>query len=204
MSLRKLKHHEQKLLKKVDFVQWNNDDTIREGSIISRYHLQGPEEYGKYQKLVLQTQTLVRKLKSLESNDPYRTHMSNLLTQKLYTMGVIEDAKSLVQAHRVSVSGFCRRRIAVLLIKLKMAQNMKDATRFIKHGHVRIGPNTITDPAFLVTRPMEDFLTWTDSSKVKRTIMAFNNKLDDYDTPGLSEKRKKKSTKKQQKNKQRR
>ena len=81
---------------------------------------------------------------------------------------------------------------------------MKDATRFIKHGHVRIGPNTITDPAFLVTRPMEDFLTWTDSSKVKRTIMAFNNKLDDYDTPGLSEKRKKKSTKKQQKNKQRR
>jgi U3 small nucleolar ribonucleoprotein protein IMP3 len=192
MSIRKLKHHEQKLLKKVDFHHWNNDDTAREGNIISRYHLDGPEEYGKYQKLVFGVRTLVSKLKSLEMNDPYRIHMSDLLTQKLYNMGVIGDAKGLVHCSRLGVSDFCRRRITVVLIHLKMAENMKDATRFVVHGHIRVGPNVVTDPAFLVTRPMEDFLTWTDESKIKRTVLRFNNKLDDFDNPGGTEEKKKK------------
>ena len=41
-------------------------------------------------------------------------------------------------------------------------------------GHVRIGPETVTDPAFLVTRNMEDFVTWVDTSKIKRKVQKFN------------------------------
>lgn len=28
----------------------------------------------------------------------------------------------------------------------------------------------VTDPAFLVTRNMEDFVTWVDTSKIKRKV----------------------------------
>jgi ribosomal protein S4 len=42
---------------------------------------------------------------------------------------------------------------------------------------VRVGPDTITDPAFLVTRSMEDFVTWVDTSKIKRKIMKYNDKV---------------------------
>lgn len=48
-------------------------------------------------------------------------------------------------------------------------------------GHVRVGPETVLDPAFLVTRPMEDFVTWVDTSKIRRKVMQYNDKLDDYD-----------------------
>ena len=48
-------------------------------------------------------------------------------------------------------------------------------------GHVRVGPQTVLDPAFLVTRPMEDFVTWVDTSKIRRKVMQYNDKLDDYD-----------------------
>ena len=41
-------------------------------------------------------------------------------------------------------------------------------------GHVRIGPETVTDPAFLVTRNMEDFVTWVDTSKIKRKVQKYN------------------------------
>jgi hypothetical protein len=51
-------------------------------------------------------------------------------------------------------------------------------------GHIRVGPHVITDPAFLVTRTFEDYVTWVDSSKIKRTIMKYNDKLDDYDLLG--------------------
>lgn len=49
-----------------------------------------------------------------------------------------------------------------------------------KQGHVRVGPNVVTDPAFLVTRTFEDFVTWVDSSKIKRTVMKYNDALDDF------------------------
>ena len=34
--MRKLKHHEQKLLKKVDFLQWKSDQNIREIQVNNR------------------------------------------------------------------------------------------------------------------------------------------------------------------------
>ena len=55
------------------------------------------------------------------------------------------------------------------------------AVKFIEQGHVRVGTEVVTDPAFLVTRNMEDFVTWVDSSKIKRTILRYREKLDDFD-----------------------
>ena len=52
-------------------------------------------------------------------------------------------------------------------------------------GHVRVGPEVVTDPAFIVTKAFEDFVTWVDNSKIKRTIQKYNDKLDDYELLGL-------------------
>jgi U3 small nucleolar ribonucleoprotein protein IMP3 len=64
-----------------------------------------------------------------------------------------------------------------MLMKLKMSENMKEATAFIEQGHIRIGTEVITDPAFYVPKDMEDFVTWVDSSKIKRKIMAYNDRV---------------------------
>jgi U3 small nucleolar ribonucleoprotein protein IMP3 len=66
-----------------------------------------------------------------------------------------------------------------VLVKMKFAEHLKEAVTYIEQGHVRVGPDTITDPAFLVTRNMEDFISWVDSSK--RKVLQYNDKLDDYD-----------------------
>ena len=58
---------------------------------------------------------------------------------------------------------------------------MKEAVSLIEQGHIRVGPHAITDPAYLVSRSMEDYVTWVDTSRIKRTIMRYNDKLDDYD-----------------------
>lgn len=46
--VRKLKYHEKKLLKKVDFVTWKADPNHREVQVMRRYHLQKREDYSKY------------------------------------------------------------------------------------------------------------------------------------------------------------
>lgn len=50
-----------------------------------------------------------------------------------------------------------------------------------QQGHIRVGTETVTEPAYLVTRAMEDFVTWVDTSKIKRKVLKYNDALDDYD-----------------------
>lgn len=96
-------------------------------------------------------------------------------------MGVITTKTSLAQTEKLSTASFCRRRLSVVMVRSKMSENLREACTFIEQGHVRVGPDTVTDPAFLVTRDMEDFVTWTDTSKIKRKVMKYNDQLDDYD-----------------------
>lgn len=67
------------------------------------------------------------------------------------------------------------------MTRLRMAETVQVAIKMIEQGHVRVGTETVTDTAFLVTRGMEDFVTWVDSSKIKRNILKYREQLDDFD-----------------------
>ena len=67
-------------------------------------------------------------------------------------MGLVDSESSLAKAEKVTVSCFCRRRLPVVLVRLKMAPSVKEASRFVEDGDVRVGPRVVRDPAFPVTR----------------------------------------------------
>ncbi|PGG95552.1 hypothetical protein AJ79_09995 [Helicocarpus griseus UAMH5409] len=67
------------------------------------------------------------------------------------------------------------------MVRMGMVENVPAAVKFIEQGHVRVGTEVVTDPAFLVNRNLEDFVTWVDSSKIKRNILQYREKLDDFD-----------------------
>jgi U3 small nucleolar ribonucleoprotein protein IMP3 len=182
--MRQLKHHEKKLLKKVDFFSWKSDSNVREAKIIRKYLLQDREDYVRYNKLAGGITKLLGMIVKLPKTNETRGAISEQILQKLYAMGIINNTTSLSAVENLTVSAFCRRRLPVVMVRLKMAENLKEATQFIEQGHIRVGPNIVTDPAFLVTRTFEDYVTWVDSSKIKRTIMKYNDKLDDFDLLG--------------------
>lgn len=43
---------------------------------------------------------------------------------------------------------------------------------------------SLHEKQFLVTRSMEDFVTWVDGSKIKRAIKTYEDKVDDFDLLG--------------------
>uniref|UniRef100_A0A7M5X9Q7 U3 small nucleolar ribonucleoprotein protein IMP3 n=1 Tax=Clytia hemisphaerica TaxID=252671 RepID=A0A7M5X9Q7_9CNID len=179
---RKLKYHEQKLLKKVDFIQWKKDDTIRENKILRKYHIQKREDYTKYNRLSGAIHQLITKIKDLDPKDPFRHESTDKLLLKLYNMGLIHDKKDFSLTDKITSSSFCRRRLPVVMVRLRMAQQIKMAVQYVEQGHVRVGPEVVTDPAFLVVRNMEDYITWVDSSKIKQHIMEYNDERDDFET----------------------
>lgn len=46
--VRKLKHHEQKLLKKVDFINWEVDNNLHEVKVLRRFRIEKREDYTKW------------------------------------------------------------------------------------------------------------------------------------------------------------
>lgn len=179
--VRKLKHHEQKLLKKVDFISWEVDNNLHEVKVLRRFRIEKREDYTKYNKLSRNIRDLAQKIRDLDEKDGFRAQSSHRLLEKLYSTGLIPTKQNLALTEKVTASSFCRRRLPCIMLNLRMAQNLKMAITFIEQGHVRVGTDVVTDPAFLVTRNMEDFVTWVDSSKIKQHVMNYNDERDDFD-----------------------
>lgn len=178
--VRKLRFHEKKLLKKVDFINWKDVGTnnLKEIALCRKYGMQR-EEYSKYMNMIVQVRKIVHKLAELDRQDPFRTRSSAQLVEKLYQMGIIRT-KRLKQCEKIGIKSFARRRLPVYMIQSGMFNGpLHVASKYVQHGHVRVGPNIVRDPAFLVTRNHEDFISWTD--KIRKKIDEYNDERDDYE-----------------------
>jgi len=106
--MRKLRYHERKLLKKVDFVNWSLDNNVHEAQVIGRFKLKGHDEYTAYNKLSREIRELARQIKALDPKEPFRIEATRQMLEKLYKMGIIPTKQSLELADSVSASSFCR------------------------------------------------------------------------------------------------
>merc|ERR1719486_745877 len=99
-------------------------------------------------------------------------------------MGLIANPQSLEDCVTIPASAFCRRRLPVVLCRMKFCETLQEAVTFIKQGHFRIGPDVVSNPALHVTRDMEDHITWSEGSSMKRHVQEFKDQADDFDLLG--------------------
>ncbi|EZG70626.1 U3 small nucleolar ribonucleoprotein IMP3 [Gregarina niphandrodes] len=175
----KLNYVEQKLLKKVNLFDYK-DNNVNMNRVISKFGLRSSKEYRQYNKVALEIQQLVAILRTLPSESEVRQKIGKSLLDKLYRLGIINDVSSLEVVENFGVSYLCRRRITWILKKIKMAQHTQHAIDLVQHGHIKIGNDVVKDPAMLVTRQMEDLITWADGSKYKKHISEFHDTKDDF------------------------
>lgn len=176
---RRLKFHEKKLLKKHDFMQYPQD-LWHEPYAVTKFNLTDREDYRRYLRLVGLIRGLMSHLRYIPAESKVRIQITEQLVRKLFDMGLIHDRMGLQEVDKVGVEAFCKRRLATVLVALKMAPNCKLASETIEHGHVRVGVTQVRDPAFLVPRGVDDQVTWLDTSKIRRHIAAFSGVADDF------------------------
>ncbi|KAF4124310.1 U3 small nucleolar ribonucleoprotein IMP3 [Geosmithia morbida] len=180
--VRQLKHHEKRLLRKVDFTTYKQDNDHRDKAVVRRYMIQKPEDYHKYNRICGSLRQLAHRLSLLPPDNAVRRKHEELLLNKLYDMGILSSKSKLSAVeHNVTVSAFARRRLPVVMTRLRMAETVQAATKMIEQGHVRVGTEVMSDPAYLVTRTTEDFVTWSVGSKIKKNIMKYRDQLDDFE-----------------------
>ncbi len=116
--VRKLKFHEQKLLRKVDFVNWEAaDNNLHEVKVMRRYHVQKREDYTMYNKLSREIRETVRRLRDLDPRSRHRADLSAQFLDKLYGVGLIPTKWNLELCDKVNASSFCRRRLPVVMVR---------------------------------------------------------------------------------------
>jgi U3 small nucleolar ribonucleoprotein protein IMP3 len=155
--VRKLKHHEHKLLRKVDFATWKSDNNHRAATITRRFYLSNPNDYHNYNRIAGSIRKFATQLAALSPEDPMRRKYEDLLLEKLYDMGLLGTGgggkgKLSDIEHKITVTRFCCRRLPTVMHRLRMADSLPAAVKFVEQGHVRVGTEVVTDPAFLVTR----------------------------------------------------
>lgn len=135
----------------------------------------------RYNKLSREIRDVANKLTEIDPSDPFRTEMSSQLLEKLYVMGLIPTKWDLNNVDNITASSFCRRRLPVVMKRSHMSESIPNASKLVEHGHVRVGPQVIKDPAFLVNRTLEDFVTWVDGSAIQKHVLEYNDIRDDFE-----------------------
>ncbi|KAG0437394.1 U3 small nucleolar ribonucleoprotein IMP3 [Dictyocoela muelleri] len=177
--MRKLKFHEQKLLKQVNFLEWRETHTAREQFLISRYKIRDREDIYKYKQIVTKIKQLCDQIALLKKDDGTRIFLTREIISKLFNMGLI-GSRSLVDCAKIKISNFCERRITTIMVKKKMVSNLTDAVRFVEHGHVMVGSHVVVDPSTIISQGMEDMIEWRDKSKILTKIREFHGEEDDF------------------------
>lgn len=79
----------------------------------------------RYNKLAGNIRQLAHRLSGLPAADPFRSQKESDLLSKLYDMGLLNLENKLSDCeNKVTVSGFCRRRLAVVCCRLRMAETV--------------------------------------------------------------------------------
>lgn len=136
-----------------------------------------------YQRIANQVNETIKSIKELNDKEhlEFKKQQFEILSNKLYEMGVLDSLNELESKSRINVERFCRRRLSYMVKVLHLAETVNSANEYITHGHIRVGPEIVKDPAFIVSRGLEDFITWSNTSKIKHTIKRFNEEYDDYE-----------------------
>lgn len=128
-KMRQLKHHEQRLLKKHDFLNWKSDSNDREVKVMRRYHIQDRDDYHRYNKLLGRIRHLALRLSTLPAQDPFRHAKEESLLAKLYDMGLLTTGAKMTDVlEKLTVSSFARRRLPVVMVGLKMSETVKQVS----------------------------------------------------------------------------
>ena len=91
---------------------------------------QNREDYQNYNRLVGAIQHLALRLSKLPSTDGFRMKREAALLGKCYDMGLVNVGNKLSDVlNDITVSAFCRRRLPVVMVRIKMSQSIKQASQ---------------------------------------------------------------------------
>ncbi|MFH1786396.1 MAG: 30S ribosomal protein S4 [archaeon] len=146
---------------------WQAERLLAEAKLLKSYGLKSKHELWKHKTQLDRYRERARKIASMRGDQGER--LKKELFSKLTTIGILKKPEpTLDDVRTLSVDDFLNRRLQTFVFRNGMAFSQKQARQFIVHGHITVGPNTVSIPSYTVSKGEESQITFNPNGKVQK------------------------------------
>ena len=143
---------------------WQASRILSEKPLIKEYGLKNKKEIWKAQSLLRKFTNQAKLLSTIKTEHQKRE--KEQLINRLVKLGLLKQGQDREDVLDLNVKNILDRRLQTFVIKKGLAKTANQARQFITHGHIAVKGQKINIPGYLVNKDEEDFITFSEKSKL--------------------------------------
>merc|ERR1712046_489956 len=133
--------------------------------LIGTYGLKNKREIWRVGLILSKVRAVARQLLTLEERDPQRIFQGQALMRRMIRYGILdEDKQRLDYVLALKIEDFLERRLQTLVHKCGLAKSTHHARVLIRQKHIRVGPQIVDIPSFMVRVESQPHIEFSLSS----------------------------------------
>jgi len=141
---------------------WDKERMGKESVLMKTFGLRRKREIWKAESILRSFRRRARDLAASRDKE-----QEKILLDKIYKMGLLGKNANLDDILSLTIDNLLERRLQTIVFKKEMANTPKQARQFITHGHIAVESKRIIYPSFIVTRELEDKISYYGNSPIK-------------------------------------
>jgi small subunit ribosomal protein S4 len=145
--------------------RWDSERIKKENESMKTYGLTKKQEVWKVESILRSFRRRARGLAAKRDKV-----QEKVLIDKLHKMGLLEKDASVDAVLSLTSEKLLERRLQTFVFKKNLANTIRHSRQLITHGHIAVDGRKIVYPSFIVTRGLEDKISFYKSPKLKAPI----------------------------------
>ena len=142
---------------------WDKARIEKEKELMKKYGLRRKREIWRAEAILRNFRRRARELAAKKDKETEK-----ILLDKLYRLGLLEKNATLDDVLSLTVEDILERRLQTMVFKKNLANTPKHARQLIVHGHIAVDGRRTIYPSFLVTRELEDKISFYKDSPLAK------------------------------------
>jgi len=142
---------------------WDKARIEKEKELMKKYGLRRKREIWRAEAILRNFRRRARELAAKKDKEAEK-----ILLDKLYRLGLLEKNATLDDVLSLTVEDILERRLQTMVFKKNLANTPKHARQLIVHGHIAVDGRRTIYPSFLVTRELEDKISFYKDSPLAK------------------------------------
>jgi len=143
---------------------WDKERMNKEDQLMKTFGLRRKREIWKGESILRSFRRRARNLAAKRDKE-----QEKILLDKLHKMGLLDKNANLDDVLSLTIENLLNRRLQTIVLKKNMVNTPKQARQIITHGHIAIEGRRTIYPSFIVTRDLEDKISFYKGSSIKIT-----------------------------------
>jgi len=142
---------------------WDKARIEKEKELMKKYGLRRKREIWRAEAILRNFRRRARELAAKKDKEAEK-----ILLDKLYRLGLLGKNATLDDVLSLTIEDILERRLQTMVFKKNLANTPKHARQLIVHGHIAVDGRRTIYPSFLVTRELEDKISFYKDSPLAK------------------------------------